>query len=319
MSVIELIASHEGRSLKNCPTCTALLHDEALGCLQCGAQLSQDGRMSYVLEPAQVRRDAETAVAQGGAWGVGSLAPYRSPRSLTVASLIAFAILAMLDLAFVAAFVRQLVYIERLKAGINVPMADLLASDDLIRVLGLVAWPVVLLVGVEFLAWFYVAYRNLKVLSVKAPEHSAGFAVGAYFIPFVSLVFPYLTMREVWRGSNPGARRTAPPGSRSADAGWLVSVWWGLFLVRVVPTIVATVMSAVTEPTLEQLIIQTWWSIAIYIVSLAGIAVTVALVVAVCRRQDVCYRSIIAPSPVDDTVATGWQVAPQIDVTQSLP
>ena len=109
---------------------------------------------------------------------------------------------------------------------------------------------------VFFLIWLHRAHSNLKVFNAWARlEHTAGWAVGSFFIPFVNLVVPYQAVREVWRKSLPPddvyLAETDPPAS--------FPLWWMFWItssitnniaMRVsfnesVPTETATILSIV--------------------------------------------------------------------------
>ncbi len=80
---------------------------------------------------------------------------------------------------------------------------------------------------VFFLIWLYRAHSNLKGFNAWARlEHTAGWAVGSFFIPFVNLVVPYQAVREVWRKSLPSDEvylaETNPPAS--------FPLWWLFWL-----------------------------------------------------------------------------------------
>lgn len=100
-----------------------------------------------------------------------------------------------------------------------------LASSPLLGVFsGLAILTLLLLVGcaIAFCIWFHAAYRNLPALNGGEPtQHSAGWAPGSFFVPFLNLVRPHSIAREIWRCSN------TDPASES----WgIVNLWWALWL-----------------------------------------------------------------------------------------
>lgn len=57
---------------------------------------------------------------------------------------------------------------------------------------------------VFFVIWLYRAYSNLRAFDPSRPlDHSPGWAVGSFFIPFVNLIIPYRAVRETWQKSGP--------------------------------------------------------------------------------------------------------------------
>ena len=79
---------------------------------------------------------------------------------------------------------------------------------------------------VAFCMWLHRAYKNLRAFGAFSLDHSPGWAVGSFFVPFVNLVVPYRAVKEVWQKSIP------PEQSRlglSSPPGWF-SLWWLFWL-----------------------------------------------------------------------------------------
>jgi Domain of unknown function (DUF4328) len=72
-----------------------------------------------------------------------------------------------------------------------------------------------------FLVWFYRARKNADGRG-QLQRHSPGWAIGAWFVPFVNLVFPFQIMTGIWRANEPEDRRSR--------AVVLVGFWWGCWL-----------------------------------------------------------------------------------------
>ena len=121
--------------------------------------------------------------------------------------------------------------IDRLQADANlVGLAQIEASDDRTMVMAGV-FAVVFLVAVGFLiAWTNRVYRNLQSLGVQELRFTEGWAVGAWFVPFLNLVRPKQILNDVWRASGPDGgdddwhRRKVTP---------LLHTWWGLWILGV--------------------------------------------------------------------------------------
>jgi len=80
---------------------------------------------------------------------------------------------------------------------------------------------------VFFCVWLYRAYDNLPAFNQwNRPEHSPGWAVGSFFVPFVNLVIPYRAVRETWQKSRTPEEahlsEPAPPAS--------FPIWWTFWL-----------------------------------------------------------------------------------------
>ena len=81
---------------------------------------------------------------------------------------------------------------------------------------------------VFFCMWLYRAYDNLRAFGHgRQLEHSPGWAVGSFFVPFVNLVIPYRAVREVWQ-------KSAPPDeallSAPSPPAWF-PIWWAFWLI----------------------------------------------------------------------------------------
>jgi hypothetical protein len=85
--------------------------------------------------------------------------------------------------------------------------------------------------GILLIVWFFQAYRSAESHGATRRRWSAGWTIGAWFIPFANLVIPKLVMNEVDRMSNPLA------GEPPIDERWkpmprmvVSDLWWILFL-----------------------------------------------------------------------------------------
>lgn len=57
---------------------------------------------------------------------------------------------------------------------------------------------------VFFCMWLHRSYSNLRAIDPQQRlDHSPGWAVGSFFIPFANLVIPYRAVRETWQKSGP--------------------------------------------------------------------------------------------------------------------
>lgn len=87
-----------------------------------------------------------------------------------------------------------------------------------------------LLSAALFIGWFFQAYKNLRRLGVQNLRHGNGWAIGAWFVPILSLVRPKQMTNDIWRGSERGAEVTNR--WRLVPVPSLVHWWWGLFLAQ---------------------------------------------------------------------------------------
>jgi hypothetical protein len=102
---------------------------------------------------------------------------------------------------------------------------DQLPSNDPVQgLVGLSQAGLGLLTGIVFLKWVYRAYKNIQGFGAEGLRFSPGWAVGYYFVPFLSLVRPVQVMNEIWRVSQDPRNWLQRRGS------WLIGTWWALFL-----------------------------------------------------------------------------------------
>lgn len=94
--------------------------------------------------------------------------------------------------------------------------------------LGLLTLGLYIATIVVFLMWLYRSYENMPALGVprNTIQYSSGWAVGSFFIPFVSLVVPYRAVRELWRKSGANASTMFGELSPPAFFPW----WWAFWL-----------------------------------------------------------------------------------------
>jgi hypothetical protein len=96
--------------------------------------------------------------------------------------------------------------------------------------IGLAIFEVLLYVAtvVAFLLWLYRSHENLPSFGVRKNtlQYSSGWAVGSFFVPFVTLVVPYRAIKELWSKSVPNSAelfsQPSPPG--------FFPLWWGAWL-----------------------------------------------------------------------------------------
>lgn len=66
-----------------------------------------------------------------------------------------------------------------------------------------------LLSAIAFVAWFHQAYKNLSTYSFV--DHRPGWAIGAWFVPFLNLYRPFKIMGELFRRSGLAGDEEHPP------------------------------------------------------------------------------------------------------------
>ena len=141
----------------------------------------------------------------------------------------AVAVLLALTVAVAAAAVlSDLVHIRligRILSGHVVGRAEARVSDRRQQAIAGVELLLMLATGIVFLAWFRRAYENAESFGVSGLRYSAGWAVGAWFVPVLNLIRPMQIADDVVRASDaPGEEwKVAPPPA-------VVHWWWAAWL-----------------------------------------------------------------------------------------
>lgn len=90
--------------------------------------------------------------------------------------------------------------VERVKGGDTGAAYGLALTEKVTPLMGIAG--LVGIAAVVFVCmWFYRAHLNNHMAGINYLVYSPGWCVGWFFIPFVQLVMPFLTTREIWRAS----------------------------------------------------------------------------------------------------------------------
>jgi len=93
---------------------------------------------------------------------------------------------------------------------------EFVQSAEVFYLLALVA------AGVTFIVWMSLMAKAAAQTRPDALRHSTGWAVGAWFVPFLNLVRPPQIVNDIWAANRPDNELRA----NSALVGW----WWGIYL-----------------------------------------------------------------------------------------
>lgn len=172
------------------------------------------------------REGVQTAPAKSAA----PATTYRSPRpaARVVTTLLGTA--AVLDAAALVAYLAELRRWNAAAAGSVVADADVAAGDLRLRLLSAALLVVLLATVPAFLVWFHRLYTNLPALGATDLRFSSGWAIGAWFVPFLNLWRPKQIADDIWRASDPDADTVSGPHWRGRPVGGVVHFWWGLYL-----------------------------------------------------------------------------------------
>ena len=213
----------------------------------------------------------------------------RGRERLVVAVL--FAVIA-LDVGAVASSFAELSLLDRIDAG--EPISDAEADDNDLRqgAVGLVQTVLLLAAAVLFIRWLRLAYRNTDVIAPGLRRYGHGWAIGAWFVPFLNLWRPKQIVNDTWRAG-------APSGSPyDAELPLLLNLWWAGWIVSSVLSQIAGRL-AFSQDTLEELRTVD----ALYIASDAADALVAVLALLVVRRIS---RRLDERGAVAEDAPAGW-------------
>jgi Domain of unknown function (DUF4328) len=89
---------------------------------------------------------------------------------------------------------------------------------------------VYLVTAVVFIRWFHRAYANLPAIGIDGLGHGVPWAIGAWFVPIVSLVWPKQITNEIWQGSDPLLDAEESRNWRQGKVPVLIGMWWLAFI-----------------------------------------------------------------------------------------
>jgi hypothetical protein len=96
------------------------------------------------------------------------------------------------------------------------------ASDTAVTVASVVAYSLVGVAGVCWLLWFARLYDDAALLG---PVRHSRWKVWGWVVPVVSLFRPKQLVNDVWTATSPD-----PAAVPAEPVGWVVQVWWPLWL-----------------------------------------------------------------------------------------
>jgi hypothetical protein len=108
--------------------------------------------------------------------------------------------------------------LDRIESGALVGDDEIDANDTRIGAIGIVQTLVYVACAIVFIRWLRAAYRDADVLAPGVRRYGHGWAIGAWFVPFLNLWRPKQIVNDVWKaGAMPGDGRRPPV---------LLLAWW---------------------------------------------------------------------------------------------
>jgi len=155
-----------------------------------------------------------------------------------------------------------------------------------------------ILTGVVFLMWFHRVYRNLPALGASGLNYSPRWAVGGFFVPFLSLVRPFQVMREIWQASRATSDPRSSTGWQAVPTPPLLGFWWGSWLLYSVPGQL-NIRLSITLPN---------WLIAIsLVVDMVAAVLLICIIYLIDRNQTAKQQQIVTLAETARAVASVHQ------------
>jgi hypothetical protein len=135
------------------------------------------------------------------------------------AAVITLALVMLLAAAGVVSSWLEIQLFDEAIGGDPITQSEADANDTRQGVIAIIQLATLLVCVVFFIRWLHRAYKNLDYLGPGNRRFDTGWAIGAWFVPFLNLVRPLRIVNDVWRAA---ARREPTP---------LVAVWWTVWIV----------------------------------------------------------------------------------------
>lgn len=139
------------------------------------------------------------------------------------AVLVVFIAIAVISVAATISDLLEINLMDGIIAGDSVTTTDANANDNRQMIVGVLQTACLIAGAIVFIRWLTAAYRNADVVAPGTRRYGHGWAIGSWFVPFLSLWRPKQIVNDVWRA---GGRDAA-----DAEPGALLGLWWTAFIV----------------------------------------------------------------------------------------
>lgn len=201
-------------------------------------------------------------------------------------------------LAWLASGVHTVVCLRNADAALSQFEADklesarqnLLAAASAIKWSGYIGVAVTLLLGIAVIRWQVRVYDNVVAFE-RQPAYSRSKSLWSWFIPFASLAWPFLSLRNLWNLSDPDVPES---GARADRAPLLMAIWWATWLAYSFGAnpIINDVGNAKTPADFHTYVTKMTWGLS------AGLVACMLLIHVVRSfrpRQDACASRLFGP------------------------
>jgi len=188
----------------------------------------------------------------------------------------------------------------------SIDMETLQISDTLRTVVTVVNFIMLVLSMIFFIMWFRRAYYNLHTLPWHNARHTEGWAAGSWFIPILSLLWPYQIMEDIWRGTQNAIKERFGEPQSAAIIGW----WWAIYLVN---NFFGYSAFAIRDPAgIDELLTATKIEFVGEIISIAAIIITIRVI----QRTSNLEKDLLEVSQTPSDSIFSDNYTPPIDYTE---
>jgi hypothetical protein len=257
-------------ALDKCKECGGQVSSEAMSCPHCGApdpavglsrSISKDEIPATVEVPGHETIEAQTFSANLGE-NVDSPAPELKPlnelRGGIVFKIAKYGLWIQLFLlvAMIISGFTQVDLLQKMDSGFyqseSIKMRDAEANDSRESALGLIFLAIWFPTSISVLMWIFKAHKNALRYGVKK-KFSAGWAVGSFFVPIITLIRPYQAMKELHLCSE------YPISWQNEKTDAIFPIWWTLWLVTgLIDQFILKWFLKENDPSLSELIYYTY-------------------------------------------------------------
>ncbi len=131
--------------------------------------------------------------------------------------------IAVISVAATISDLLEIQLLDRSIAGGSITDAEAAANDNRQAIIGVLQFVGLVAGAIVFIRWLTAAYRNTDVVAPGTRRYGHGWAIGSWFVPFLSLWRLKQVVNDVWRA---GGRDAA-----DAEPGALLGLWWTAFIV----------------------------------------------------------------------------------------
>lgn len=187
---------------------------------------------------------------------VGRIEGLTDNRALAKVLTIIFWIFFAVCLSLFFSSIAQLDLLERISDGAEYTQFEIEFNDLRQGLLAFIYLFVYVGLGILYLRWFYLAYKNTHSIYCFTPalRYTAKTAIWGFLVPFISWVYPVRIMKDIsFTYQTILAKKVENFQNKITDK--TIHVWWGLF---VFSSVISTILNRLTnDDSIENIIFAT--------------------------------------------------------------